>query len=141
MMYSLFYEAQNLGFGIFELPHSFILSNFLISLFKIQGKLLLDTFQGLKHAPKKSWKVKSKENEESLELSFVGTDQLILMVEIHKKILAFRDLMDLASCNRTASLREVLCNFFLFGEINATIPSRYILACFTNLSFICHRWS
>ncbi|QCD84315.1 hypothetical protein DEO72_LG2g4667 [Vigna unguiculata] len=64
--------------------------------------------EGLKHAPKKSWKVKSKENEESLELSFVGTDQLILMVEIHKKILAFRDLMDLASCNRTASLREMV---------------------------------
>ncbi|WVZ25873.1 hypothetical protein V8G54_004417 [Vigna mungo] len=64
--------------------------------------------EGLKNAPKKSCKVKSKEDEESLELSFVGADQLILMVEIHKKILKLRDLMDLASCNRTASLREMI---------------------------------
>ncbi|KAL2343994.1 hypothetical protein Fmac_005279 [Flemingia macrophylla] len=58
--------------------------------------------------PKKSSKGHSKENEESLELSFVGADQLILMVEIHKKILAFRDIMDLAPCNSSASLREMV---------------------------------
>jgi len=92
--------------------------------------------QGLKGTPKKSSKAKSKANGESLELSFVGNDQLILMVEIHKKILAFRDLMDLAACNSSASLREVLCNFFPFRAMPAFPP--YFLARFTNLSFICH---
>ncbi|XP_027348356.1 uncharacterized protein At4g04980-like [Abrus precatorius] len=58
--------------------------------------------------PKKSSKSQSKANGESLELSFVGADQLILMVEIHKKILAFRDIMDLAPCNNSDSLREIL---------------------------------
>ncbi|OIV94342.1 hypothetical protein TanjilG_21682 [Lupinus angustifolius] len=43
-----------------------------------------------------------------MELSFVGADQLILMVEIHKKIFAFRDIMDLDPCNSSASLREVV---------------------------------
>lgn len=57
--------------------------------------------------PKKSSKAQSKENGESMELSFVGADQLILMVEIHMKIMAFRDIMDLAPCNSSASLREV----------------------------------
>jgi len=91
----------------------------------------------MKSAPKKSSKAKkSKANEESLELSFVGADQLILMVEIHKKILAFRDVMDLAQCNSSASLREVLCNFFLFRAMPA-FP-HYFLARFTNLCFICH---
>jgi Wiskott-Aldrich syndrome protein len=56
---------------------------------------------------KKSSKAQSKENVDSMELSFVGADQLILMVEIHKKIMAFRDIMDLAPCNSSASLREV----------------------------------
>ena len=42
-----------------------------------------------------------------MELSFVGADQLILMVEFHMKIMAFRDIMDLAPCNSSASLREV----------------------------------
>ncbi|XP_029125216.1 uncharacterized protein At4g04980 [Cajanus cajan] len=68
-------------------------------------------FEGMKvSTPKKSSKAQtqSKENGESLELSFVGADQLILMVEIHKKILAFRDIMDLAPCNSSASLREMV---------------------------------
>ncbi|MED6112191.1 hypothetical protein PIB30_059472 [Stylosanthes scabra] len=42
------------------------------------------------------------------ELSFVGADQLILMVEIHKMIMSFRDIMDLSSCNSSASLREIV---------------------------------
>ncbi|XP_004505007.1 uncharacterized protein At4g04980 [Cicer arietinum] len=58
--------------------------------------------------PKKSSKAQSKENGESMELSFVGADQLILMVEIHKKIMAFRDIMDLAPCNSSASLQEIV---------------------------------
>ncbi|XP_058730871.1 uncharacterized protein At4g04980 [Vicia villosa] len=59
--------------------------------------------------PKKSSKAQSKENGgDSIELSFVGADQLILMVEIHKKIMAFRDIMDLAPCNSSASLREIV---------------------------------
>ncbi|XP_061349458.1 uncharacterized protein At4g04980-like [Gastrolobium bilobum] len=58
--------------------------------------------------PKKSSKAQSKGNGESMELSFVGADQLILMVEIHKKIMAFRDIMDLAPCNSSASLREIV---------------------------------
>ncbi|WJX46198.1 hypothetical protein P8452_33020 [Trifolium repens] len=57
---------------------------------------------------KKSSKAQSKENVDSMELSFVGADQLILMVEIHKKIMAFRDIMDLAPCNSSASLREIV---------------------------------
>ncbi|CAL0312041.1 unnamed protein product [Lupinus luteus] len=64
----------------------------------------------LKGSPssKKSPKSQNKESGESMELSFVGADQLILMVEIHKKIFAFRDIMDLAPCNSSASLREVV---------------------------------
>ncbi|OIW10425.1 hypothetical protein TanjilG_24985 [Lupinus angustifolius] len=64
----------------------------------------------LKRSPssKKSSKSQNKESGESMELSFVGADQLILMVEIHKKIFAFRDIMDLAPCNSSASLREVV---------------------------------
>ncbi|CAL5213404.1 unnamed protein product [Lathyrus oleraceus] len=58
--------------------------------------------------PRKSSKAQSKENVDSMELSFVGADQLILMVEIHKKIMAFRDIMDLAPCNSCASLREIV---------------------------------
>ncbi|KAE9613522.1 hypothetical protein Lalb_Chr05g0218311 [Lupinus albus] len=57
---------------------------------------------------KKSSKSENKESGESMELSFVGADQLILMVEIHKKIFAFRDIMDLDPCNSSASLREVV---------------------------------
>ncbi|KAE9607198.1 hypothetical protein Lalb_Chr09g0327531 [Lupinus albus] len=59
-------------------------------------------------SPKRSSKSHNKENGESMELSFVGADQLILMVEIHKKIFAFRDIMDLDPCNSSASLREVV---------------------------------
>ncbi|CAJ1936398.1 unnamed protein product [Sphenostylis stenocarpa] len=62
----------------------------------------------MKCIPKRTSKAQSKAKGESLELSFVGADQLILMVEIHKKILAFRDIMDLAPCNSSASLREMV---------------------------------
>ncbi|RDX90615.1 hypothetical protein CR513_27501, partial [Mucuna pruriens] len=69
-----------------------------------------NVFEGTKSSSttKKSSKSQSKGNGESLELSIVGADQLILMVEIHKKILAFRDIMDLDPCNSSASLREMV---------------------------------
>ena len=64
-------------------------------------------------SPKKSSKAQNIGNGDPLELSFVGADQLILMVEIHKKIMAFRDIMDLAPCNSSASLREVLYYYII----------------------------
>ena len=64
-------------------------------------------------SPKKSSKAQNKGNGDPLELSFVGADQLILMVEIHKKIMAFRDIMDLAPFNSSASLREVLYYYII----------------------------
>ena len=79
-------------------------------LFRRKANTVLEGLKVIKAigSPKKSSKVKSKENGESMELSFVGADQLILMVEIHKKIMAFRDIMDLAPCNSSASLREIV---------------------------------
>ncbi|TKY71664.1 hypothetical protein E2542_SST00396 [Spatholobus suberectus] len=44
----------------------------------------------------------------SIEWSFVGADQLILMTKVHKKIFVFRDIMDLAPLNSSASLREMV---------------------------------
>ena len=43
----------------------------------------------------------------SIEWSFVGADQLISMMKVHKKIFVFRDIMDLAPINTSASLLEV----------------------------------
>lgn len=86
--------------------------------------------------PKKSSKAQSKENGgDSIELSFVGADQLILMVEIHKKIMAFRDIMDLAPCNSSASLREV-CDYTI-SPINAlTILASFFLLCYVTLQIV-----
>jgi len=92
----------------------------------------ITTLQAMKGStPKKSSssKAKNKANGESLELSFVGADQLILMVEIHKKILAFRDIMDLAPCNSSASLREVLYILFLSIQTNDSMHSLTIYSC------------
>ncbi|XP_057723839.1 uncharacterized protein At4g04980 [Arachis stenosperma] len=58
--------------------------------------------------PKSAIKIIHKYNGDSTELSFIGADQLILMVEIHKKIMSFRDIMDLSLCNSSASLREIV---------------------------------
>jgi len=44
----------------------------------------------------------------SIEWSFVGADQLISMMKVHKKIFVFRDIMELAPMNSSASLHEVL---------------------------------
>lgn len=64
--------------------------------------------KGFSSPKKSSSKAQNKENGDPMELSFVGADQLILMVEIHKKIMAFRDIMDLSPCNSSASLREIV---------------------------------
>ena len=48
------------------------------------------------------------QNEGPIEWSFVGADQLISMMKVHKKIFVFRDIMDLAPLNSSASLHEVL---------------------------------
>ncbi|ESW20196.1 hypothetical protein PHAVU_006G188600 [Phaseolus vulgaris] len=44
----------------------------------------------------------------SIEWSFVGADQLISMMKVHKKIFVFRDIMDLAPINTSASLLEMV---------------------------------
>ncbi|XP_057433780.1 uncharacterized protein At4g04980-like isoform X2 [Lotus japonicus] len=45
---------------------------------------------------------------ESMEWSFVGGDQLILMMEVHKKIFVFRDIMDLSPLHTSASLSQMV---------------------------------
>ncbi|KAK7362891.1 hypothetical protein VNO77_05016 [Canavalia gladiata] len=85
-------------------------------------------FEGMKgcSTTKKPSKSQSKVNGESL--SFVGGDQLFLMVEIHKKILAFRDIMDLAQCNSSASFREMVMRTLqdLQGLYPAIIPKNEV---------------
>ena len=70
-----------------------------------------------------------------MEWSFVSADQLMLMIEVHKKILVFRDIMDLAPLNTSICLREVLYAFFMFNKRDLSfllfLPPQY-------LSFICH---
>ena len=63
--------------------------------------------------PKMPSKAQKEGSRESKEYSIVGEDQLILMKKVQKKILDFRDIMDLTSCDNSASLREVPCNYFL----------------------------
>lgn len=59
-------------------------------------------------SPKKSQKANNDDLKcESMELSFVGMDQLMLMMEVHKKIFVFRDIMDLVPLPTSASLRQV----------------------------------
>lgn len=59
-------------------------------------------------SPKKSPKSNNDDFKcESVELSFIGMDQLILMMEVHKKIFVFRDIMDLVPLQNSASLRQV----------------------------------
>lgn len=55
--------------------------------------------------PKKS---SMAQNEGPIEWSFVGADQLISMMKVHKKIFVFRDIMDLAPLNSSASLHEMV---------------------------------
>lgn len=59
-------------------------------------------------SPKKSSKAYNNGKGDSKEWSFVGMDQLVLMMKVHKKIFVFRDIMDLAPLHTSASLREVL---------------------------------
>ncbi|KAK7412311.1 hypothetical protein VNO78_03764 [Psophocarpus tetragonolobus] len=58
--------------------------------------------------PKKSSMAQKEEKGGSNEWSFVGADQLISMLKVHKKIFIFRDIMDLAPLNNSASLREMV---------------------------------
>ncbi|XP_054801130.1 uncharacterized protein At4g04980 isoform X2 [Prosopis cineraria] len=53
-------------------------------------------------------KVKKKRREESMKSSVASTDQLVLMMDLHKKILAFRDILDLPTCDTSASLRVLV---------------------------------
>lgn len=80
--------------------------------------------------PKKPTKVYNDVKGESMEWSFIGMDQLMLMMKVHKKIFVFRDIMDLAPLNTSASLREVL---FTFLHVEVT---QNVLASFITLSFI-----
>lgn len=64
--------------------------------------------------PKKPPKAHNDGKGESMEWSFVGADQLILMMKVHKKIFVFRDIMDLAPLHTSASLSEVLIHDFVF---------------------------
>ncbi|XP_058756116.1 uncharacterized protein At4g04980-like [Vicia villosa] len=60
-------------------------------------------------SPKKSPKANNDDLKcESMELSFVGMDQLMLMMEVHKKIFVFRDIMDLVPLPTSASLRQMV---------------------------------
>uniref|UniRef100_A0A0R0FWY3 Hydroxyproline-rich glycoprotein family protein n=1 Tax=Glycine max TaxID=3847 RepID=A0A0R0FWY3_SOYBN len=58
--------------------------------------------------PKKSSMAQNEGKGGSIEWSFVGADQLISMMKVHKKIFVFRDIMDLAPLNSSASLHEAL---------------------------------
>ncbi|XP_027338919.1 uncharacterized protein At4g04980-like [Abrus precatorius] len=58
--------------------------------------------------PNKPSKVLNEGKGESIEWSFVGADQLILMMKVYKKIFVFRDIMDLAPLNSSASLHEMV---------------------------------
>ncbi|CAJ2648690.1 unnamed protein product [Trifolium pratense] len=60
-------------------------------------------------SPRKPLKANHNDvKEESMEWSFIGMDQLILMMKLHKKIFVFRDIMDLAPLQTSASLREMV---------------------------------
>ncbi|CAI8591197.1 unnamed protein product [Vicia faba] len=60
-------------------------------------------------SPKKSPKANNDDLKwESMELSFVGMDQLMLMMEVHKKMFVFRDIMDLVPLPTSASLRQMV---------------------------------
>ncbi|OIW13679.1 hypothetical protein TanjilG_08021 [Lupinus angustifolius] len=58
--------------------------------------------------PKKFSNAKNEALGESMQWSFVSGDQLILMMEVHKKIMVLRDIMDLAPLNSSASLHEMV---------------------------------
>ncbi|KAI4299336.1 hypothetical protein L6164_032805 [Bauhinia variegata] len=72
-----------------------------------RNKCALEALRGTNMAMKPS-KAEKESNREQIECSFVGADQLILMLEVQKKIVAFRDVLDLAPCNCSASLREMV---------------------------------
>ncbi|XP_047159784.1 uncharacterized protein At4g04980-like [Vigna umbellata] len=66
-------------------------------------------FESMKNftTPKKS-SMSNKGKGGSIEWSFVGADQLISMMKVHKKIFVFRDTMDLAPMNSSSTLHEMV---------------------------------
>lgn len=56
----------------------------------------------------------------------------ILMMELRKKILTFRDIIDLPPCDGSASINEVFLLFMLFLELTTKSISSYL-----SLSFLC----
>ncbi|XP_028775516.1 uncharacterized protein At4g04980-like [Neltuma alba] len=53
-------------------------------------------------------KFKKKRREETMKSSVVSADQKVLMMELQKKILVFRDILDLPPCDPSASLHELV---------------------------------
>ncbi|KAK4271497.1 hypothetical protein QN277_020186 [Acacia crassicarpa] len=54
-------------------------------------------------------KVEKKRREESMKNSVVSnTDHMVLTMELQKKILAFRDILDLTPCDTSASLHQLV---------------------------------
>ncbi|WVY94022.1 hypothetical protein V8G54_033110 [Vigna mungo] len=67
-------------------------------------------FESMKNftTPKKSSMSDNEGKGGSIEWSFVGADQLISMMKVHKKIFVFRDTMDLAPMNSSSTLHEMV---------------------------------
>lgn len=76
----------------------------------IQILYIVYNVQSMKNftTPKKSSMSHNEGKGGSDEWSFVGADQLVSMMKVHKKIFVFRDTMDLAPMNSSSTLHEVL---------------------------------
>ncbi|XP_014518123.1 uncharacterized protein At4g04980 [Vigna radiata var. radiata] len=76
--------------------------------FRIGRKTCL--FESMKNftTPKKSSMSHNEGKGGSDEWSFVGADQLISMMKVHKKIFVFRDTMDLVPMNSSSTLHEMV---------------------------------
>ncbi|KAF7840247.1 uncharacterized protein G2W53_002545 [Senna tora] len=61
-----------------------------------------------KKSSSKAVKEGSSRNQSIECSSIIGADQLILMMDVHHKILAFRDIMDLPPCTNHTPLREMI---------------------------------
>ncbi|MED6181670.1 hypothetical protein PIB30_021457 [Stylosanthes scabra] len=78
--------------------------------------------KGSNNPPKKASSKAQNEGKkgESMEWSFVSADQLMLMIEVHKKILVFRDIIDLAPLNTSISLRDMVIT--TLGDLQGLYP-------------------
>ncbi|XP_015943329.1 uncharacterized protein At4g04980 [Arachis duranensis] len=81
-----------------------------------------DPMKGTNSSPKKQFSKSLNEGKkgESMEWSFVSADQLMLMIQVHKKILVFRDIIDLAPLNTSISLREMVIT--TLGDLHGLYP-------------------